>query len=51
MEMSDKESFPNLKYLTFYKTYFFNIFLNMIFKTKQNDIHVHYTARYFTSEF
>lgn len=23
----------------------------MIFKTKQNDIHVHYTARYFTSEF
>lgn len=33
--MSDKKSFPNLKYLTFYKTYFFNIFLNMIFKTKQ----------------
>lgn len=51
MEMSDKKSFPNLKYLTFYKTYFFNIFLNVIFKTKQNDIHVHYTARYFTSEF
>lgn len=51
MVMSDKKSFPNLKYLTFYKTYFFNIFLNVIFKTKQNDIHVHYTARYFTSEF